>query len=77
MNILNSILTKIIPSAGKSEPAVGRPSPLLPTDSNLNASNNQVDVDEILRGLEDRNEQKLDWRHSIVDLMKLLGMGRN
>jgi Domain of unknown function (DUF3597) len=34
----------------------------------------QVDVTAILDGLAAKNPGKLDWRHSIVDLMKLVGM---
>lgn len=33
-----------------------------------------VDVTAILDGLAAKNAEKLDWRHSIVDLMKLVGM---
>lgn len=33
-----------------------------------------VDVEKILNDLAARNAQKLDWRHSIVDLMKLLDL---
>jgi hypothetical protein len=33
-----------------------------------------VDVAAILDGMAAANHEKLDWRHSIVDLMKLLGM---
>ena len=33
-----------------------------------------VDVAAVLDGMETKAGQKLDWRHSIVDLMKLLGM---
>ncbi|MHC2107605.1 MULTISPECIES: DUF3597 domain-containing protein [unclassified Methylobacterium] len=33
-----------------------------------------VDVEAVLTGLAEKNGQKLDWRHSIVDLMKLLGL---
>lgn len=33
-----------------------------------------VDIEEVLEGLAAENKQKLDWRHSIVDLMKLVGM---
>ena len=31
-----------------------------------------VDVEAVLAGLAARNPQSLDWRHSIVDLMKLV-----
>ena len=34
----------------------------------------QVDVTAVLDGLAAKNREKLDWRHSIVDLMKLVGM---
>jgi 3-oxoacyl-ACP reductase-like protein len=33
-----------------------------------------VDVTSILDGLAAKNPEKLDWRRSIVDLMKLVGM---
>jgi hypothetical protein len=33
-----------------------------------------VDVEAVLNGIAAKNPQKLDWRHSIVDLMKLLGL---
>jgi hypothetical protein len=33
-----------------------------------------VDVEAVLTGLADQAGQKLNWRTSIVDLMKLLGM---
>jgi len=33
-----------------------------------------VDVEAILEGLAAKNPQKLNWRTSIVDLMKLVGM---
>src|SRR5262245_45823451 len=33
-----------------------------------------VDVTAILDGLAARNPEKLDWKKSIVDLMKLVGM---
>ena len=34
----------------------------------------QVDVAAVLTGLAAKNSEKLDWKHSIVDLMKLVGM---
>ncbi|TCZ66832.1 DUF3597 domain-containing protein [Roseicella aquatilis] len=38
------------------------------------ASIQNVDVAAILDGLATKAPQKLDWQHSIVDLMKLLGL---
>ena len=34
----------------------------------------QIDVEAVLTALAAKNPEKLDWRHSIVDLMKLVGM---
>lgn len=34
----------------------------------------QVDVAAVLNKLAAENTEKLDWKHSIVDLMKLVGM---
>jgi hypothetical protein len=38
------------------------------------AANASVDVAQILNDLAAKNSQKLDWRHSIVDMLKLLGL---
>jgi len=38
------------------------------------AAAQSVDVAAILDGMASRHPEKLDWRRSIVDLMKLLGM---
>lgn len=34
----------------------------------------EVDVEAVLNGLAEKSTQKLNWRTSIVDLMKLLGL---
>jgi hypothetical protein len=38
------------------------------------ASASSVDVAAVLDKLAAKNSEKLDWKHSIVDLMKLVGM---
>lgn len=38
------------------------------------ASTAPVDVEAVMTELASKSTQKLDWRHSIVDLMKLVGM---
>jgi Domain of unknown function (DUF3597) len=38
------------------------------------ATATQVNVEEILDKMAATNHEKLDWKHSIVDLMKLVGM---
>jgi hypothetical protein len=43
------------------------------TTSGVQATQN-VDVAAVLDGLAAKNAQKLDWKHSIVDMMKLLDM---
>lgn len=57
--------------AAPAEPtaaAPAAPSPAAPQ------SISEVDVGAILSGLAAKSEQKLNWRTSIVDLMKLLGL---
>lgn len=46
----------------------------LNTPNSGTATAQQVDVAAILDGMAAKNSEKLDWRHSIVDLMKLIGM---
>lgn len=50
-------------AAGSTKPAVAP-----------GAAQPQVDVEAILSGLSSQNTEKLDWRRSIVDLMKLLNL---
>ena len=38
------------------------------------AGGQTVDVEAVLSGMDKNAGQKLDWRHSIVDLMKLLNL---
>jgi hypothetical protein len=38
------------------------------------ATAEQVDVEAVLTAMAEKNPQKLNWRTSIVDLMKLVGM---
>lgn len=59
---------------GKSaEAAPQEPSRAEPTDTTA-ASGDEVDVAAILNGLAAANKQKLNWKTSIVDLMKLLDL---
>lgn len=46
------------------------PAPSLPPVPRMDA----VDLEALLDGLVRKSGQKLDWRHSIVDLMKAVGM---
>ena len=53
---------------GQSKPSGAQSAPPGPTPSG------SVDVEAVLTKLAAQNKQKLDWRHSIVDLMKLLDL---
>lgn len=52
-------------AAPVTEPATGAPPP---------AQTRPADIEQILNAAVKKSGQKLDWRHSIVDLMKALGM---
>ena len=81
-----SILGKIMGSIFKRKPdtpAAAAPTPAAPTAppaapvTNAAATAPQpqsVDVDGILDFMNEQRDQKLNWRTSIVDLMKLTGM---
>ena len=58
------------PSTQSSQPAAAPAT--VPTASAAPAK--AVDVNAILDGLAAKNPEKLDWKKSIVDLMKLVGM---
>ena len=62
--------TSAPPPAGGSTPAVAAANP----PAGVSAPPPVVDVTAILDDLAKKNPEKLDWRKSIVDLMKLVGM---
>ncbi|MCZ2496824.1 DUF3597 family protein [Xylophilus sp. Kf1] len=77
MGILSNIFSKIFPSAhaapapaptAPGAPTAGAPAAAAPTPMN------QVDVEQVLNDMASKNPEKLNWRTSIVDLMKLLGL---
>ena len=87
MGLFNTLLTKIFSHASSSAAPASAPStgsapgagPSSGTQTSTPASTasapaQQVDVAAILDGLAAKNSEKLDWKHSIVDLMKLVGM---
>jgi hypothetical protein len=73
MSIFRDIMSRIFKSATPastatpSEPSAQQASTTAPTIE-------QVDVEVVLTKLADRNDDDLDWRKSIVDLMKLLNL---
>ncbi len=73
MSILGNILGKIF----KRREAAPAPTPAAPTPAApqpAQAAAQPVDVDGILDLMNQQRDQKLNWRTSIVDLMKLTGM---
>jgi Domain of unknown function (DUF3597) len=88
MSILGSILSTIFghasaapaAPAGSPQAAPGAPPPAAPKPAAAPASGmppkpaTQVDVEAILNKLAAQSKEKLDWRLSIVDLMKLLNL---
>ncbi|MEM5386256.1 DUF3597 domain-containing protein [Paraburkholderia phymatum] len=82
MSIFSTILSKIFPSshpavqaaAATPEAAPAADAPAAAPAAPAAASAEPVDVEAILTSLADQNPEKLNWRTSIVDLMKLLGL---
>ena len=58
------------PAATPAPASAGAPAP----SAAPQAPAQQVDVAATLDALAAKNSEKLDWKHSIVDLMKLVGM---
>ncbi|WP_449409599.1 DUF3597 domain-containing protein [Methylobacterium komagatae] len=82
MSLLGNIVSKILHPFGGGE-AEAAPSATTSSSSQTSTpaptgsaggSGEPVDVEAVLTGLAEKNPQKLDWRHSIVDLMKLLNL---
>ena len=88
MSIFGNIMSAIFKHAGAaSAPAIQPSAPSapgstpaaspVPTSSSASAApapGTPVDVDAILTKLAAQNREQLDWKHSIVDLMKLLNL---
>ena len=86
MGLFNNLMSKIFghatvataappgaqtPSATAPEQKAAAPAPLPPTAV---APPPVVDVTAVLNDLAKKNPEELDWKKSIVDLMKLVGM---
>ena len=69
MSIFGSIMSAIFGTAKAADGGTPTSAPLPPT-----APMSDVDVAAVLSGLAAKNPEKLDWKRSIVDLMKLLGL---
>jgi hypothetical protein len=75
MGLLTNLLSKIFgqQTAAVSAPPQTAAAPA-PASSGASPPAPVVDVTAILDDLAAKNPEKLDWRKSIVDLMKLVGM---
>jgi Domain of unknown function (DUF3597) len=88
MGLLSNLMSKIFSHAATATPVSGSPSAAQPgaatpaapavqsaaTATAPAAPPQTVDIAAILNGLAAKNPEKLDWKRSIVDLMKLVGM---
>jgi hypothetical protein len=88
MGLFSNLMSKIFSHAATATPVSGSPSAAQPgaatpaapavqsaaTATAPAAPPKTVDVAAILDGLAAKNPEKLDWKRSIVDLMKLVGM---
>jgi Domain of unknown function (DUF3597) len=83
MSILGNIISKIFSHASAAPAAPGAPAAPAPSSTTSSAApapgtppkpGTPVDVDAILTNLAAHSHEKLDWKLSIVDLMKLLNL---
>lgn len=76
MSILGNILGKIFKRRETATPTAAPAPTAAPTTTTTfaPAAAQPVDVDGILDFMNEQRDQKLNWRTSIVDLMKLTGM---
>jgi hypothetical protein len=70
-NLLSKVFGQQTAVAAAPSKSPGAPAPATPGATAPAAT---VDVTAILDDLASKNPEKLDWRKSIVDLMKLVGM---
>lgn len=77
MGLFNTLMSKIFGSA-PNPPAASAGTAAAPgspaTAATPTAAAPAVDVGAVLDGLAAKNAEKLDWKRSIVDLMKLVGI---
>jgi hypothetical protein len=74
MSIFGNIMSAIFKSAGPAGTAPSAAAPSAAPAGTSAAPKAQVDVAAVLTKLAEQNREKLDWRRSIVDLMKLLNL---
>ena len=74
MGLLNDLMSKIFGTASSAAPSQPSSASASAGSGGASPAAQTVDVAAVLEGLAAKNPEKLDWKHSIVDLMKLVGM---
>ena len=86
MSVFGNIMSTIFGHGGPSQPGptsspgapAGKPATTAaaapPSQPQLGSSASNVDVEAVLTRLAAQKKEKLDWRHSIVDLMKVFDL---
>ena len=74
MGLFNDLMSKIFGTASSAAASQPSSAPASAGSGGAGTATQTVDVAAILDGLAAKNPEKLDWKHSIVDLMKLVGM---
>jgi hypothetical protein len=74
MGMFGDLMNKIFHHAAVAEHPYDAASPAPAGASAAQATATPVDVEAVLDKLAEGNAEKLDWKHSIVDMMKLVGM---
>lgn len=80
MGILSNIFNKVFhsseaesaPAAPEATPAAPEASPASAETENTAVALQEVDVEAVLSGMSEQSAEALNWRTSIVDLLKLL-----
>ena len=74
MGLFNDLMSKIFGTTSSAAPSQLSSAPASAGSGGASPTAQTVDVAAVLDGLAAKNPEKLDWKHSIVDLMKLVGM---
>jgi hypothetical protein len=74
MGLFNNLMSKIFGTASSAAASQPSSAPASAGSGGASPAAQTVDVAAVLDGLAAKNPEKLDWKHSIVDLMKLVGM---
>jgi hypothetical protein len=79
MSIFGNIMSAIFGRGAKAEASPGASAPASTSSPSIapsspSAKGQQVDVEAVVSQMASKKKEKLNWRTSIVDLMKLLDM---